>query len=61
MESLLFLVAAVLLIEGIPYFLCPGTVKGVLGYILTLENSTLRIFGFSLILLGVFSAWLGRH
>ncbi len=48
-ESLFFLAAAVLLIEGI------------LEYIVTLENSTLRIFGFSLILLGVFSALLGRH
>jgi uncharacterized protein YjeT (DUF2065 family) len=57
---LLLVIGLVLLIEGIPYFLFPGAVKGILGYLQTLEDRTLRVFGFVLILLGVLVAALGR-
>ena len=60
MKFLLFVLAGVLLVEGAPYFLYPRGVKGVLAYLLTLEDRTLRTVGFGLILLGVVAAALGR-
>ena len=60
MQFLLFVLAGVLLVEGAPYFLYPRGVKGMLAYLQTLEDRTLRTFGFGLILLGVLSAVLGR-
>ncbi len=60
MQFLFFVAGAVLLIEGIPYFLFPRTVKGVLSYLQNQEDRTLRTLGFGLIVLGVISAFLGR-
>ena len=60
MQFLFLVLGAVLLVEGIPYFLFPRAVKGTLSYIQKLEDRTLRIMGFGLILLGVLSAFLGQ-
>jgi len=53
-KLILLLVGAVLVIEGIPYFVAPEKVKILLSKISETENKTLRIIGSIMIISGLF-------
>ena len=50
----------VLIIEGLPYFAFAHRMKGWLRQILEVPESTLRVFGFGAMALGLLLVWLGR-
>lgn len=58
----LFLSAAglMMILEGVPYFCLPSQVKEVAKRLPELPDSTLRIFGFFLMLLGLLVVYIGR-
>lgn len=53
MEFFLAVLGVVMVIEGIPWFLSPGGMKNVLRSIGSLPESRLRLFGLTLMLLGL--------
>ena len=59
----LFLAALglMMIFEGIPYFCAPSLVKNFAQKIPETPNSTLRIIGFILMLLGLAIVYLGRR
>jgi hypothetical protein len=59
----LFLAALglMMIFEGIPYFCAPSLVKSFAQKIPEVPNSTLRVIGFVLMLLGLTIVYLGRR
>ncbi|OGW16476.1 MAG: hypothetical protein A3G93_15055 [Nitrospinae bacterium RIFCSPLOWO2_12_FULL_45_22] len=51
----------VLIIEGFPYFCFPNKVKEVARRLPDTADSTLRVFGFTLMMLGLFLIYLVRR
>jgi len=43
----------VLVIEGIPYFLSPGSIKKWLSIVLKMDDRSMRIFGLSSMIIGI--------
>ncbi|MDH3284556.1 MAG: DUF2065 domain-containing protein [Acidobacteriota bacterium] len=53
MKLFLSAIALVLILEGIPYFAAPETVRRVLAHLVTRPAGVLRIFGLSMIVVGL--------
>ena len=53
MKLFLSALALLMILEGIPYFAAPETVRRVLAHLITRPAGTLRAFGFSMIAIGV--------
>ena len=53
LKYFLSVVAMVLVIEGIPYFLSPQSIKKWLSLILNMDNRSMRIFGLSSMITGL--------
>lgn len=51
-ELVVLLIGAVLIIEGLPYFLFPDKIKSYLEKLSVLETKLLRIFGTIMIMIG---------
>ncbi len=58
MEFLLSVIGVVLVVEGIPWFLSPETVKKTLRQLAVLPDSSLRILGMLLMLAGLLVVYL---
>lgn len=58
MRYLLSVVAMLLIIEGIPYFMFPGKFKELIRMVLEIEESYLRIAGLGLMLVGLILLYL---
>ncbi len=53
-------IGMVLVVEGIPYFLCPDKMKQIMLVILEQDDKTLRIFGASIMIIGLLIAYVAR-
>ena len=60
MKFFLCVVGMVMVIAGLPYFAFPEKMKRVVTQMLAMPEKTLRIFGFILMLTGVFLVALGK-
>jgi uncharacterized protein len=60
MELFLCVLGMVMIVEGIPYFGFPEKMKNFMKIVLEQEDSTLRIMGASLMLLGLILVFLAR-
>ena len=60
MEFLLKVLAVVLVIEGIPWFLSPGRVKKFLLQVMDTPDTPLRIIGLILMLAGLLLAYVAE-
>ena len=58
MRYFLSVVAMVMIIEGIPYFMFPGKFKELIRVILDMENSHLRITGLIIMIIGLIFLYL---
>lgn len=54
MKLFLTAFALVLIIEGLPYFINPNGMKNMAKFVMELNPSTLRIAGFSMMIIGLF-------
>ena len=61
MEYLLSVVGLVLIVEGVPYFLCPEKMKEFLTWVRELPESRLRTFGSISIILGLVLTFIARR
>ncbi|MFQ5432057.1 MAG: DUF2065 domain-containing protein [Nitrospinota bacterium] len=53
MELFISAIGLVLIIEGLPYFMSPNAMKGMAGYLRTVESKNLRIGGFVMMVTGL--------
>ena len=53
MKLFVCVMGMVMIVEGLPYFAFPEKMKEVLKMVMGLENSSLRMFGFFLMVLGL--------
>ena len=60
MEFFLCLIGLVMIVEGIPYFGFPDKMRHYMRMIVEQEDSTLRIIGGSLMLLGLLVVFIAR-
>lgn len=60
MEMIVIAVGLVLIIEGLPYFFIPEQVKEVAKRIQDIQNSSMRLFGFTLMLAGLILVYVAR-
>lgn len=60
MDFFLCVIGMVMIVEGLPYFALPDRMKEMMARVLELPDQTLRIFGFALMLLGLFLTYIGR-
>jgi uncharacterized protein YjeT (DUF2065 family) len=60
MEFFLCVLGMVMIIEGLPYFAFPEKMKSWVSKIMEMPDGTLRRFGITLMLLGLFLVYLGR-
>ncbi|MBU4286718.1 MAG: DUF2065 domain-containing protein [Proteobacteria bacterium] len=60
MEFFLCVLGMVMIIEGLPYFAFPEKMKFWLQKILEMPDETLRKFGFTIMLMGLFLVYLGK-
>lgn len=58
MKFLLSVIGVVLIVEGIPWFLSPATVKKTLRQLTVFPESSLRILGLFLMLVGLLVVYL---
>jgi uncharacterized protein YjeT (DUF2065 family) len=58
MKFMLSVIGVVLVVEGIPWFLSPDTVKKTLRQLAVLPESSLRILGLLLMLVGLLVVYL---
>ncbi|MBI4829087.1 MAG: DUF2065 domain-containing protein [Nitrospinae bacterium] len=59
METIVLLLGLIMILEGIPYFTAPETVKTVAEKIIATENRTLRLIGLALMMGGLLTvAWI---
>jgi uncharacterized protein YjeT (DUF2065 family) len=61
MDDLIAVAGLVLILEGMVYFVAPGTMKRLLARIPALPERTLRTWGAAAISLGLLLAYLGRR
>ncbi len=61
MKFFLCVIGMVMVIEGFPYFVFSEKMKYVLEKMLEMPDSTLRKFGFILMVTGIFLVYLGRN
>ncbi len=61
MDFFLCVVGMVMIMEGIPYFAFPNTMKVFIEKVLEMSDSTLRRFGFMLMLFGLCLVYLGKR
>ncbi|OGL43747.1 MAG: hypothetical protein A2W05_05185 [Candidatus Schekmanbacteria bacterium RBG_16_38_10] len=61
MDTILIAVGIVLIIEGLPYFIIPEQVKEITKRIQEIPSSSLRLFGFTLMLAGLIVVYLARR
>ncbi len=60
MEFFLCVIGMVMIIEGLPYFAFPDTLKSFVQKMGEMPSNTLRIFGFVLMLTGLGLVYLGK-
>ncbi len=60
MKFLIVVVGVVLIFEGLPWFLSPGSAKKVLRQLLAINDRTLRALGFGLMVSGLLLVYLFR-
>ena len=60
LKFLLVVVGVVLIFEGLPWFLSPGSAKKVLRQLLAIDDRTLRGLGLALMLSGLILVYLFR-
>ncbi|MCK4536373.1 MAG: DUF2065 domain-containing protein [Desulfuromonadales bacterium] len=60
MEFLIVVAGVVLIFEGLPWFLSPGSAKQVLRQLLALDDRTLRGIGLALMAAGLTLVYLAR-
>jgi len=60
MDFFLCVIGMVMIIEGLPYFTFPDRMKEMMARVLELPDQTLRIFGFTLMLMGLILTYIGR-
>ncbi|MBU4413505.1 MAG: DUF2065 domain-containing protein [Proteobacteria bacterium] len=60
MEFFLCVLGVVMIVEGLPYFAFPEKMKFWLQKILEMPDETLRKFGFTIMLMGLFLVYLGK-
>jgi uncharacterized protein YjeT (DUF2065 family) len=60
MEYFLCVLGMVFIIEGLPYFAFPEKIKAYLMKLQEMPDSTLRLFGLSAIITGLFLVFFGR-
>ena len=53
MEIFISALGLLLIIEGLPYFITPNGMKGMAGYLITVETRKLRIGGFVMMTCGL--------
>ncbi len=61
MDFFLCVVGMVMIMEGVPYFAFPNTMKVFIEKVLEMSDSTLRRFGFMLMLFGLCLVYLGKR
>ena len=61
METILIAIGIVMIIEGLPYFIIPEQVKEITKKIQEIQSSSLRLFGFTLMLAGLIVVYLARR
>lgn len=61
MEYFLCVIGMVMVVEGLPYFAMPDKMKAFMSALQQQEDSTLRIVGGVLMLVGVFIVFLARR
>jgi uncharacterized protein YjeT (DUF2065 family) len=59
MKFFLCVIGMVMIVEGLPYFACPGKMKATVQMILGLDDARLRRFGLILMLTGLGVVYLG--
>lgn len=60
MDFFLCVVGMVMIVEGVPYFLFPDSMKMFIEKVLEMSDSTLRRFGFFLMLFGLCLVYMGK-
>lgn len=60
MKFFLCVLGMVMIIEGLPYFGFPENMKAMMQKVLELPESTLRKFGFVLMIAGLFLVYIGN-
>ncbi|MFO7860248.1 MAG: DUF2065 domain-containing protein [Desulfosalsimonas sp.] len=60
MDFFLCVIGMVMIVEGLPYFTFPDRMKEMMARVLELPDQTLRIFGFTLMFLGLILTYIGR-
>ncbi|OGL41692.1 MAG: hypothetical protein A2149_09625 [Candidatus Schekmanbacteria bacterium RBG_16_38_11] len=61
MEPIVIAIGIVLIIEGLPYFCIPDQVKEISKKIQEIKSSSLRIFGISIMILGLILVYVARR
>jgi len=61
MEFFLCVVGMVMIVEGLPYFAFPEKMKLVVKKFLQMPTSSMRKFGFVLMLAGLFLVFMGKR
>ncbi len=61
MEFFLCVIGMVMIVEGVPYFVFPAKMKFWVTKIMEIPETSLRRFGFSLMLLGLFLVYIGKR
>jgi uncharacterized protein YjeT (DUF2065 family) len=61
MNDLLALLGLVAVVEGLAYFLFPGGMKRVMAEIPHMADRTLRLWGFTAMVLGLLLVYFGRR
>ncbi len=54
MKFFLCVMGMVMIVEGLPYFAFPNKMKEMVSMLLSMDESVLRRFGFTLMLIGLF-------
>ena len=61
MDDLLTVLGLLLVLEGLPYFAFPERFKSWIAKVLDMPESTLRIYGFISMVIGLFLIYLARR
>ncbi len=61
MEFFLCVIGMVMIIEGVPYFAFPEKMKVWIKQVIEMSDSSLRWFGFWIMLIGLFLIYLGKR
>ncbi len=60
MDYFLCVIGMVMIVEGLPYFAFPDKMKKFVLKLLEIEDRALRVFGFFLMVAGLFLIYIGR-